>query len=69
MTDKFPSTTTLWQVLRKFEAGVAGDGNTKRNLTARGAPGMNDGSSGAGRLYYQIPVIQIMSRELSSFTD
>lgn len=69
LTDKFPSTTTLWQVLRKFEAGVAGDGNIKRNLTARGAPGMNDGSSGAGRLYYQTPVIQVMSRELSSFTD
>lgn len=30
---------------------------------------MNDGSSGAGRLYYQTPVVQIMSRELSSFTD
>ncbi len=69
LTDKFPSTTTLWLVLRKFEAGVAGDGSTKRNLTARGAPAMNDGSSGAGRLYYQTPVIQVMSRELSSFTD
>lgn len=68
LTDKFPSTTTLWLVLRRFEAGVAGDGSTK-NLTARGAPAMNDGTSGAGRLYYQTPVIQIMSRELSSFTD
>lgn len=69
LTDKFPSTTTLWLVLRKFEVGVAGDGSTKRNLTARGAPALNDGFSGAGRLYYQTPVIQIMSRELSSFTD
>jgi tether containing UBX domain for GLUT4 len=69
LTDKFSSTTTLWLVLRKFEAGVAGDGSTKRNLTARGAPGMDDGSSGAGRLYYQTPVIQVMGRELSSFTD
>ena len=24
LTDKFPSSTTLWLVLRKFEAGVAG---------------------------------------------
>jgi tether containing UBX domain for GLUT4 len=56
-------------LLRKFEAGAAGDGSTKRNFTARGAPAMNDGSSGAGRLYYQTPVVQIMSRELSSFTD
>ena len=30
---------------------------------------MNDVASGAGRLYYQTPVIQVMSRELSSFTD
>ncbi|ERF70996.1 hypothetical protein EPUS_03275 [Endocarpon pusillum Z07020] len=69
LTDKFPSTTTLWLVLRKFEAGVAGDASTKRNLTARGAPVTDDGSSGAGRLYYQTPVLQVMSRELSSFTD
>jgi len=69
LTDKFPSTTTLWMVLRKFEAGVAGDGSTKLNLTARGAAAMNEGLSGPGRLYYQIPLIQVMSRELSSFTD
>jgi tether containing UBX domain for GLUT4 len=69
LTDKFPSTTTLWLVLRKFEAGVAGEGSPKRNLTARGAPAMNDGSLGAGRLYYQTPVLQFMGRELSSFTD
>lgn len=64
--DKFPSTTTLWLVLRKFEAGVAGDGVT-RNLTGRGAP-VTSGSS-AGRLYYQTPVIQAMGRELSTFRD
>lgn len=69
LTDKFPSTTTFWLVLRKFEAGVAGDGGSKRNLTARGTPGTNDGDSGAGRIYYQTPVVQIMGRELSSFTD
>ncbi|KAJ9245574.1 hypothetical protein DTO169E5_879 [Paecilomyces variotii] len=66
--DKFPSNTTLWLVLRKFEAGVAGDGKT-RNLTGRGAPATDGGSAGAGRLYYQTPVLQIMGRELSSFTD
>lgn len=52
-------------ILRKFEAGVAGNGST-RNLTARGVP---SGDAGAGRLYYQTPVIQVMGRELSSFTD
>ncbi|KAJ5176238.1 uncharacterized protein N7482_002115 [Penicillium canariense] len=65
--DKFPSTTTLWLVLRKFEAGVAGTGPV-RNLTARGVPATT-GDSGAGRLFYEIPVLQILERELSSFTD
>lgn len=65
LIDKFPSNTTLWLVLRKFEAGVAGNGTT-RNLTARGAPST---SAGSGRLFYQTPVVQVMNRELSSFTD
>lgn len=57
-------------LLRKFEAGVAGDSSARLNLTARAAPGMSDdGNSGAGRLYYQTPVIRVMGRELSSFTD
>ena len=67
--DKFPSTTTIWLILRKFEAGVAGSGGAKKNLTARGSPSTSQGNSGAGRLYYQSPVIQVMGRELSSFTD
>ncbi|CAG8065152.1 unnamed protein product [Penicillium olsonii] len=65
--DKFPSTTTLWLVLRKFEAGVAGSGLT-RNLTSRAVPSTGD-ASGAGRLNYEIPVLQIMEREVSTFTD
>ncbi|KAJ5938731.1 hypothetical protein N7466_001865 [Penicillium verhagenii] len=66
--DKFPSTTTLWLMLRKFEAGVAGSGQV-RNLTARGVPSTTDGESGSGRLFYEIPVLRILERELSSFTD
>lgn len=65
--DKFPSTTTLWMVLRKFEAGVAGTGPA-RNLTSRAVPSA-DGGDVAGRLYYEIPVLQILEREVSSFTD
>ncbi|KAF3389556.1 Tether containing UBX domain for GLUT4 [Penicillium rolfsii] len=65
--DKFPSSTTLWLVLRKFEAGVAGSGPA-RNLTGRGVPSIT-GDTGAGRLFYEIPVLQILGRELSSFTD
>ncbi|CAL5873804.1 uncharacterized protein PFLUO_LOCUS8087 [Penicillium psychrofluorescens] len=67
--DKFPSTTTLWLILRKFEAGVAGSGPA-RNLTARGVPATASGTeSGSGRLFYEVPVLQILERELSSFTD
>ncbi|KAJ5502264.1 GLUT4 regulating protein TUG [Penicillium fimorum] len=65
--DKFPSTTTLWMVLRKFEAGVAGTGPV-RNLTSRAVPSA-EGGDVAGRLYYEIPVLQILEREVSSFTD
>ncbi|KAK5365884.1 hypothetical protein LTS13_008538 [Exophiala xenobiotica] len=66
LTDKFPSSTTLWLVLRKFEAGVAG-ASVSRNFTARGVPSTSHGAS--GRLYYEQPIIQVMNRELSSFTD
>lgn len=68
LTDKFPSSTTLWLVLRKFEAGVAG-GAPARNFTARGIPAPTQGNSGAGRLYYEQPVLHCLNRELSSFTD
>ncbi|EED15276.1 UBX domain protein, putative [Talaromyces stipitatus ATCC 10500] len=68
LLDKFPSTTTLWLVLRKFEAGVAGNGST-RNLTARAAPATDSGNNGTGRLYYQTPVLQVMGRELAEFSD
>ena len=64
LTDKFPSTTTLWLVLRKFEAS----GGASRNFTARGIPKIA-AESGSGRLYYEMPVLQMMGRELSSFTD
>ncbi|KIW42642.1 uncharacterized protein PV06_06171 [Exophiala oligosperma] len=62
LTDKFPSDTTLWKVLRKFE-----EGGGSRNFTARGIPSTTQ--SGAGRLYYEQPVVQVMNRELSSLTD
>lgn len=68
IVDKFPSTTTIWLVLRKFEAGVAGGGPV-RNLTARGVPANMGGDTDSGRLFYEIPVLQILERELSSFTD
>lgn len=66
--DKFPSNTTLWLVLRKFESGVAGNGAVK-NFTARGTVPTASGDSEGGRLFYETPVIQLMGRELSSFVD
>ncbi|KAE8373464.1 GLUT4 regulating protein TUG-domain-containing protein [Aspergillus bertholletiae] len=68
LMDKFPSTTSLWLILRKFEAGVAGNASI-RNLTARGIPVTGNGDNGSGRLFYETPVIQILERELSTFTD
>lgn len=44
---------------------MAGNGTT-RNLTARGVPST---ATGAGRLFYESPVIQVVGRELSSFGD
>ncbi|KAF2222131.1 GLUT4 regulating protein TUG-domain-containing protein [Elsinoe ampelina] len=62
LQDKFPSNTSLWLVLRKFEEAVAGGVSQKLNLTQRGAPSTETGS---GRLEYEQPVIKIMQREVS----
>ncbi|KAL2809941.1 GLUT4 regulating protein TUG-domain-containing protein [Aspergillus granulosus] len=66
LTDKFPSTTSIWMVLRKFEAGVAGS-TTVRNLTGRGVPVAEN--QGSGRLFHETPVLQIMDREVSTLAD
>ncbi|KAL4978032.1 GLUT4 regulating protein TUG-domain-containing protein [Aspergillus desertorum] len=66
LMDKFPSTTSIWMLLRKFEAGVAGSASV-RNLTGRGVP-VTDGQ-GSGRLFYETPVVQILDRELSTLPD
>jgi len=66
LSDKFPSSTSIWLVLRKFEEGVAGDQSRKLNLTQRGVP---SNSSGAGRLHYEQPSLNVMGRNLESFTD
>jgi tether containing UBX domain for GLUT4 len=67
LTDKFPSNTTLWMLLRKFEAGIAGTPiSMTRNFTQRSVP---SGSSGAGRLFYEQPILRVMDREVSTFTD
>jgi tether containing UBX domain for GLUT4 len=65
LTDKFTSNTTLWMILRKFES----NGMMNFNFTGRGIAQTVSGDSGAGRIYYETPVLNIMGRELSSFTD
>ncbi|KAF5008213.1 hypothetical protein FDECE_5488 [Fusarium decemcellulare] len=69
LVQKFPSDLTIWKVLRQFESGKASNGRNI-NITARGVAQTSSGSgSGGGQLYYEIPVLNIMGRELSSFAD
>ncbi|KAF2433411.1 hypothetical protein EJ08DRAFT_78144 [Tothia fuscella] len=70
LTEKFPSSTTLWQILRRFESGAAGgSGPDAINITQRGIASTDAEGVGAGRLYYEMPVLQVMNRELASFVD
>ncbi|KAL9096171.1 MAG: hypothetical protein Q9165_001694 [Trypethelium subeluteriae] len=73
LTDKFPSNTSLWQILRRFESGAAGQGQstskTTYNFTQRGTTQLQNGVSGAGRIYYDMPVIFVLGRELGTLPD
>lgn len=64
LIEKYPSSTTLWLILRNFESMAP-----QRNYTARAKTKTGTGDAGSGRLYHEAPVINIMGRELSSFTD
>ncbi|KAF2266294.1 hypothetical protein CC78DRAFT_597193 [Lojkania enalia] len=66
LTQKFASNTSLWEILRYFESSEG----TNYNFTQRGVPEMS-GTSGAGRLNYEMPVVTVMPghREQSSFVD
>ncbi|KAL8944567.1 MAG: hypothetical protein Q9216_000370 [Gyalolechia sp. 2 TL-2023] len=64
LVGKHPSNTTLWKVLRTFE-----DAAPHRNYTGRGKTKTDAGRAGAGRLYHEAPILSMMSRELTSFTD
>ncbi|KAF4122583.1 hypothetical protein GMORB2_6889 [Geosmithia morbida] len=68
LVKKFPSDLTLWQVLRQFESGDANAGRNI-NITARGVARIDAGAGGSGQLYYETPVLNIMGREISTFTD
>lgn len=62
-TDKFPSNTTLWLILRKFEAT---DPKTL-NFTDRSVTHTAERSS--GRVYYEMPVLHVMNREYGTFVE
>ncbi|KAI4207555.1 MAG: hypothetical protein LQ346_000487 [Caloplaca aetnensis] len=64
LIEKFPSNTTLWLILRRFESLAP-----HRNYTQRAKPKTAAGDPSAGRLYHEAPVLNIMGRELSSFTE
>ncbi|PPJ59859.1 hypothetical protein CBER1_04937 [Cercospora berteroae] len=68
LQDKFPSTTSLWLVLRKFEDAVAGGAVTQKfNITQRATP--SNVGSGSGRLEYEQPCLNVMGRSLETFAD
>ncbi|KAF1838613.1 hypothetical protein BDW02DRAFT_564712 [Decorospora gaudefroyi] len=66
LTQKFASNTSLWEILRHFESGQGAN----YNFTQRGVPEMT-GTSGAGRLHYEMPVITVMPghKEQSNFVE
>ncbi|KAJ4397021.1 hypothetical protein N0V93_001245 [Gnomoniopsis smithogilvyi] len=69
LTDKFRTDTTLWKMLRHFEAKGAPSGKTL-NFTDRGVPQTSNGTqAGSGQLYYEMPVLRIMTREISTLAD
>ncbi|KAF2090497.1 hypothetical protein K490DRAFT_70959 [Saccharata proteae CBS 121410] len=66
-TQKFASTTPLWQILRIFETTDPSNLNfTQRGIAVTSTAGAG---SGAGRLNYEMPVVNIMGRELGSLTE
>lgn len=66
LNDKFPSSTSIWLILRKFEDAVAGSPAQKLNLTQRGVP---SGDSGQGRLMYEQPCLNVLGRSMEGFAD
>ncbi|KFZ08584.1 hypothetical protein V502_09268 [Pseudogymnoascus sp. VKM F-4520 (FW-2644)] len=62
-TDRFPSNTTLWLILRKFEAN-----DTKNlNFTARSIA--DTAARSSGKIFYEMPVLNVMNREFGTFVD
>jgi tether containing UBX domain for GLUT4 len=69
LTEKFPSSTSIWQILRRFESGAGGSIPDPINITQRGIAQTTGDGTGAGRMYYEMPVIYVSNRELGSFVE
>ena len=63
MRDTFPSDTSLWQILRRFES----KDKMKYNFTE--SSWISDIKSGSGQLLYEQPVINILGKEVSTLVD
>lgn len=69
LMEKFRSDTTLWKMLRQFESKRSPSGHVL-NFTDRGIPQTSKGSqAGSGQLYYEMPSLRIMNREISTLAD
>lgn len=69
LMEKFRSDTTLWKMLRQFESKRSPSGHVL-NFTDRGIPQTSNGSqAGSGQLYYEMPSLRIMNREMSTLAD
>lgn len=69
LMEKFRSDTTLWKMLRQFESKGSPSGHAL-NFTDRGIPQTSNGTqAGSGQLFYEMPSLRIMSREISTLAD
>ena len=64
---QFPNNISVWQILRQYESGKAGEGRNL-NLTQRGYPVVKQGG-GRGLLLHEMPVVTIVQRELRELED
>jgi len=55
----------MWRILRKFES----DKDANLNFTGRSVAEVANGSSGAGRIFYEMPNLNVLGRELKTFGD
>lgn len=68
ITGKFPNTTSIWSIMRSFEQQSRGFGMGGINITEQ-ATVSTDQTGGSSRLFYAMPVVQIVNRELATLDD